>query len=447
MKTQTSPKDRHTSFSVTGRRQNRSCDHCRKGKRACNAAPLDISSARPCSNCEKTGKECTFDWLRPSKQTSGGLSTERQKKPTTQRSIDRPSATGGVQVPEGSKVPRPDLSCSDLDYLLQDGFEFLHSPRTLQFDNKDPMSFSSPIAEVSNRYFQSNSAPLWQDSAPSVSTVPSLRTEDSFGQEQFSLDCDIEDNSGGSQLSQTFDDRSSRGEREDIRPGKRRRRSRMTTGSSSRSSFGSNQQRPDNCSSRRWSIISDPSSNSLPQRLASSACTSHISSGLMRVYHDSMENALSCWLNETTCPYNIRSSSQRSVLESMTDEWGPNWSNRICSRVCRLDRAASSTRDRPLTKLEDQAASRALQTVIMSFATQWAQSSQRSAREFSSFSNFERDADGSQSNEFPSGDSPVPIEFDRMMQEMFWHRARQALQDTAEIQSFRVIFADRKSVV
>ncbi|KUJ12480.1 uncharacterized protein LY89DRAFT_563837, partial [Mollisia scopiformis] len=191
----------------------------------------------------------------------------------------------------------------------------------------------------------------------------------------------------------------------------------------------------------------------LPQRLASSTCKSLISDGLMQIYHDSMENALSCWLNETTCPYSISSSSRHNrpnILKSMTEEWGPNWSNRICSRVCRLDRVASTTRDRPLTKMEDKAASRALQAVIMSFATQWAQSSQRSEREYSSFVKFEGVAYGSQLNGFspeePAFDEPdialsVPTEFDRLMQESSWYRARQALQETAGIQSFRVIFA------
>lgn len=63
------------------RRQNRSCDQCRKGKRACDAAivgktssPISsstsngspetaIPAAGPCSNCRRWRKECTFKWL------------------------------------------------------------------------------------------------------------------------------------------------------------------------------------------------------------------------------------------------------------------------------------------------------------------------------------------------------------------------------------------------
>ncbi|KAH9224525.1 hypothetical protein DL95DRAFT_378151, partial [Leptodontidium sp. 2 PMI_412] len=62
---------------------------------------------------------------------------------------------------------------------------------------------------------------------------------------------------------------------------------------------------------------------------------------LMKVYHDSMENALSCWLTERTCPYGNRavfSNSAGSIDTSMLREWGPDWSNRICRQVINLDR-------------------------------------------------------------------------------------------------------------
>ncbi|KAF1830086.1 hypothetical protein BDW02DRAFT_508436, partial [Decorospora gaudefroyi] len=70
--------------SKTSRKQNRCCDQCRKGKRACDAAILEDtlletnkSRGNPtlihadvygplasCGNCEKTKKSCTFEWLR-----------------------------------------------------------------------------------------------------------------------------------------------------------------------------------------------------------------------------------------------------------------------------------------------------------------------------------------------------------------------------------------------
>lgn len=106
------------------------------------------------------------------------------------------------------------------------------------------------------------------------------------------------------------------------------------------------------------------------------------------------------------------------------------WSNRICEQVCHLDKAFSRLRTRPLTVSEDKAVDMSLRKAITAFATQWANSSERSSSHFSA--------------EFPGAARstlPSEIEFDRAIQESSWHEAKNALQNTAEIESFRVIFA------
>ncbi len=49
------------------RRQYRSCDRCRTGKRACNAVydsvAEAINSKVACSNCRKKGKTCSFQYV------------------------------------------------------------------------------------------------------------------------------------------------------------------------------------------------------------------------------------------------------------------------------------------------------------------------------------------------------------------------------------------------
>jgi hypothetical protein len=116
----------------------------------------------------------------------------------------------------------------------------------------------------------------------------------------------------------------------------------------------------------------------------------------------------------------------------MLNEWGPEWSNRVCERVCLLDKASSGLRSRTLTSSENRAVDMALRKAIVAFATQWAHSSNRSSAEFSDERPFPGQGQGAWS---------FPQEFDRSMQESFWHEARNALRDTAEIESFRVIFA------
>lgn len=146
---------------------------------------------------------------------------------------------------------------------------------------------------------------------------------------------------------------------------------------------------------------------------------SSMTRNLIRIYHDSLENALSCWLTEHNCPY---SNPLADVLpHRKRKEWGSNWSNRMCIRVCRLDRASSVVRGRSLSPDEDKAAARALHLAIIAFASQWTQHAQK----------------GSSLN--------VPAEIardERSIREDVWNQARHALEHTTGIPSFRIIFAN-----
>lgn len=140
---------------------------------------------------------------------------------------------------------------------------------------------------------------------------------------------------------------------------------------------------------------------------------------MIRIYHDSLENALSCWLTEHNCPYSERSSNLLPL--GKRNEWGANWSNRICIRICQLDRASSSIRSRALSAQEDRSAAQALHMAIIAFASQWTQHAQKG-----------------------TGLSvPDPYNNDeRLIRENVWNKARHALEQSSEIPSFRVIFAN-----
>jgi hypothetical protein len=144
-----------------------------------------------------------------------------------------------------------------------------------------------------------------------------------------------------------------------------------------------------------------------------------MSRNLIRIYHDSMENALSCWLTEHNCPYS--DSIGQVIPRQNMKEWGPSWSNRMCIRVCQLDRVSSSIRGRALSTDEDMKAARALHLAIMSFASQWTQHAQKGAG------------------------APVPAEIDhdeRSIREKVWNEARHALEYSSSIPSFRIAFAN-----
>lgn len=153
------------------------------------------------------------------------------------------------------------------------------------------------------------------------------------------------------------------------------------------------------------------------------------SANLLQIYHDVLEHNLSCWLNEMTCPYQTRSGETIHVAP----EWGSSWSNRIYQRTIKLDRVAQSCKLLQLTRSEDQAASKALHLAVMAFATQWAQGSHRHREKYS--------AKSVDLSEHGIADG-VAEEFDRTLQHHFWDQAQRALQQVADLESYRVVCAE-----
>lgn len=159
-----------------------------------------------------------------------------------------------------------------------------------------------------------------------------------------------------------------------------------------------------------------------------------IKKGLVKIYHDSLEGALGCWLTERNCPYT-------STVFDGNDVWSSQWANRMVRRVCDLDKAHSKIGNLP--KGEQQQASNVLDLVIMAFAAQWSQTGQRG-------NSRSPDLIPGSSNPPPSNneyaeetnfrqlDNDV---FERNMQKSLWHQANKALCGASENPSFRVIFA------
>lgn len=188
---------------------------------------------------------------------------------------------------------------------------------------------------------------------------------------------------------------------------------------------------------RRRSLSASLSNGALPcpaisfaAEFVSSANKAFLKEGLLKIYHDSFENALSCWLTERTCPYSAKADI------SLANDSGPDW-NRMYHRVFRLDRIASSIRGRQLTFREDKAVGKALNSAIFSFATQWAQSSERSRAKYPFDHGSSSGVFASQNND-PSWSG---VEFDRTLQIAAWNEARVALQDAGDIESFRLVLA------
>ncbi|KAF2873804.1 hypothetical protein BDV95DRAFT_541173 [Massariosphaeria phaeospora] len=398
--------------SKTSRKQNRCCDQCRKGKRACDAAILEdtlldsngSSDSTPavfhysdvfgpltqCSNCQKTKKICTFEWLRsqrvsqvapPSNPTppakrrrthSGASSNSQTQKEVASSSrivgaphptIASDTATCGDPVEFGltfadftGGVPALDMNLLPLDMNLSGVLEDETLP------DRDSGQGSS-IGTASERIYES---------------PPSGRHNTS--------ECS-ENSKDGSKTSGPL-----------IKTQRKRRRR------SSSGTVSSTTVRP---------------TISLVNGLLSSTKYAFLSDGLLKIYHDSFENALACWLTEQTCPYKKDSGISRS------NDTGPDW-DRIYQRVFRLDRLG-----RNLTSSEDKAATKAVNLAIFSFATQWALSGEGGKAKYPTNTTFNGEADT----------SALHPKFDRALQISAWHEAHLALQSAAETESFRFVLA------
>ncbi|KAL0934020.1 regulatory protein alcR (C6 zinc finger domain-containing protein) [Colletotrichum truncatum] len=150
---------------------------------------------------------------------------------------------------------------------------------------------------------------------------------------------------------------------------------------------------------------------------------------LMKLYHDVMEGALSCWLTEQNCPYLELSGSSENI-NFLTAAWKPSPPNRVYHRVLKLDKSLSSIGLKPLGRVEDQKATKALHLAIMAFTAQWAQGSRRSQSHYNSPALPESDLQC-------FGD-----EFDATLQMTFWNQARKLLNECADLDCFKVAFAE-----
>lgn len=175
----------------------------------------------------------------------------------------------------------------------------------------------------------------------------------------------------------------------------------------------------------------------LPNQAVAAASTSQlISSGLLQIYHDVLENNLTCWLSEETCPY----TSQELVVHSAHSrdskkQRGSSWSNRMYERTIQLDRVAMANGMVQITRSESRAAAAALNLAIMAFAAQWAQGSERSKETYPATYAMGKggmDATGTGGTE----------EFDRKIQRQLWEQARKALQEVSDVECFRVVSAE-----
>ncbi|KIW11045.1 hypothetical protein PV08_10344 [Exophiala spinifera] len=426
------------------RKQHSSCDQCRKAKRACDASqtvgtvPVDgrkqqspyaksatseerlqVPTAK-CSNCRKSGRDCTFSWLQdilPPKATDGGKK-KHQHRPT-------------------AHVPREQVMFQTNTPHLANTSDTRRSPARSKLDQHIQAWDFSPIANEAVDH-------CWLEA---LGDAPQERV--CIGQEESSTgfqelgsckpapewridDISIEHASGGPSPDDGLEF-STLGWTQD-------------TSSFGDTSFAIPQSDgplfplTEPCAAPASSAFGTHVSPSIlsEDTLISGTNRWLLAQNWLHVYHDSFENALSCWLTERNCPYTLsqKPDSQLHPGNNYFSIWGPQWSNRIYARVCSLDRFLNNMPRKGLNKTDNSLAGKALHAAVMAFGVQWAQAGPRGdMRTYSSSA-------GSTSNVHEDMNLPAADEFGRSVQETLWYQARQALQNAAGIESYRVAFAN-----
>ena len=365
--------------------------------------------AGPCTNCQRGNKICTFDWLR-----SAGSDVQEGKRRRLEESPETRSA-GKISSSAEQKGHIGSHAYLDSNYST----EFLGylSPVNLSPELQKTLDAQSRHDDQSRK--KAIHPPRHNFQPKPFRNVDSLDNRKYYSDQSLSMDFAISgDAEYGSQPSKS----------EDSNISDSRGSSNAGRGRTSQPQFRNRTSLEPSLLLSHWSL--------------SEATSQHfITGGLLRIYHDSMENALSCWLTEHNCPYTSITHRMKPItaLKSenpSTSEWGSIWSNRIYSRVCHLDQAYSSIRDRPLSWNEERLISQALNLAVMSFAAQWAQAGDRSANVSMYEEGYQSPGFGDSSNAFPLAD-----EFGREMQKNLWHQASRVLHEAAGIESFRVVFA------
>ena len=412
------------------RRQNKSCDQCREGKRRCDVqvyahTSISLQSNKrkylgPCSNCVRWKKQCTTKWI--------------QEKRESSRAKPQPQGTAYSTLVDDNYSNYPTASTfwhpNDTNFQL-DGFLSLQNPSSGHFDFPDVglqlnSSFGSSVSYASCPDLAEDAAcqPFGQDMRliSPVANGP-IACSESLRQESQN-DGTVDDLDAHLSILDDLHDQSFESDTV-LEKG----RSQLTKHPKNRRDTG--------CHAARGieSIFDSRAPSPLTaQLLAEDYNRLTVKKGLMKIYHDSMEGALSCWLTERNCPYSSATFDGRDV-------WSSDWANRIVTRICDLDKAYASTG--ALSKRDQQQASKVLNLVVMAFAAQWSQTGERGNSRLpnSPISQWSRQTSASECGGSPGLHPAEDDIFGRDMQKSLWHQANKALCEASDNASFRVIFA------
>ncbi|KAM6509640.1 hypothetical protein FALCPG4_017289 [Fusarium falciforme] len=445
------------------RRQNHSCDFCKRSKKLCDGYVLNSAKAEaeadgdatdpkilPCSYCVRTKKQCPLNphWVR-ARSAGSAPKSESSTSPVAENSARKNSRSKRQRTEHrdaSTSASRDfDLSSSDMLNLLP-----TPSPSNFQYWEAPIPSLEGPEAFPADDTLAFLGLETESPDNPSEIGLGDVNSEAPGGSTDGSNES-LQD--ALSNLTATFGSQPSEFDFQASWDFTQQLSTSYGSGLSTRSAPLRGNVRRDHRHRRprppTWldNTSASPSPFHPEFGLMERQNSKLMTESLLQVYHDVLENNLACWLADDTCPYKMQSkSSRRGRMNSVAatfmpgdapilPEWGTVWSNRIYRRVVHLDQVARAAKLVRLTRAESQSASRALDLVIMAFATQFSQGSKHRRRRLGSIDPLEPEPPRDIADELAE-------EFEQNLQLSVWEQAKKALQDVSEVESYRVVYAE-----
>ena len=381
-----------TSVPRPVRRQFQSCDSCRQRRRACDAVYLGIgpeSYGGACTLCTKKGQQCTFEWLRRSDShrkvsTVFPHGTRSRPSAAARKSAMRSHANDTGTPPGYSFSIFDDQHLWEADPAMEGNTESNFAP--WPFYGLFPPG-ATPTDPVDPLFLpQTPSSSLiddqqWLDASRSGLNDPSICVWESSASP-------IQQSAARAHMSSTNE--------------------------------GSNPP----CQKQ----LRFPSAQALADTgLATRAENRAIANTFLFIYQMNLEHALAAWSTIRTCPYSLATSSP--ATDSAADTASYNCSS-FYERACRMDSTVQRIGLKNIPNLspsQNELAAQVLHKVVLAFACQWDTAGWLTQnRSASAYSSFEVD---------------LSRQLHQTMQKTLWNDAQTALCQAANLQSFRVIFA------
>ena len=160
------------------RRQNHSCEQCRRSRKACDGYALNITppeegnQLRPCSYCARTRKDCSFNvyWGENQNTAPPCKPQSEEVQPEARLKRQRTDSSTEIAAPNAHTIP----DYVDNDDLLQDMLQSLETP-----SSGENVSWHDPALSLSGTFTASPScssdlkyAEVFSDCSYDLSSLP-----------------------------------------------------------------------------------------------------------------------------------------------------------------------------------------------------------------------------------------------------------------------------------